>query len=172
MMRRSTTIPLSGTRGRGLVATIDAGDRERVLAVAPRWYLANRGQCIVADVWDMSRGHRRRRCVKLHRIIINAPRGTQVDHRNGDVLDNSRVNLRLCSNSENQRNRHRTRGVSRFKGVVWHKGCNKWEARLNDGKKRHYLGLFSNEADAARAYNESAQKHFGDFACLNEGVAT
>lgn len=106
--------------------------------------------------------------VKMHRLVINAPENKQVDHKNGNKLDNRRENLRICSNMENQRNRHAVRGSSKFKGVDYNKQAGKWRARIENADKSIFLGHFIEEIDAAEAYNEAAEELFGEFACLNE----
>ena len=104
--------------------------------------------------------------VYMHRLIMDAPDGVEVDHINGDRLDNRRCNLRLCTHRQNLRNRKRQdNGSSRYKGV--HKSAGKWRAQIGYDGKTHHLGYFTDEADAARAYNEAASEHFGEFARLN-----
>lgn len=103
----------------------------------------------------------------LHRMIMNAPPGIQVDHINGDPLDNRRCNLRLCTHAENQCNQHVVRGRSQFKGVTWHKQNRKWRARIVHHGKDIHLGLFDDEVEAARAYDAAACEFHGDFARLN-----
>jgi hypothetical protein len=100
--------------------------------------------------------------VFLHRVLMVAPDGKQVDHRNGDKLDNRRGNLRLATQAQNQGNRpKRPGGSSRFKGVTRSK--NRWLAIC--GAKK--VGAFDNEEDAARAYDAAALVRFGEFAFLN-----
>jgi hypothetical protein len=102
--------------------------------------------------------------VRLHRLIMGAKRGELVDHINGDTLDNRRSNLRFATKAENSRNARIKGGSSRFKGVSF----NGWAAHIRvDGKLKH-LGRFATEEEAARAYNEAAIRHFGEFARLNE----
>lgn len=103
----------------------------------------------------------------LHRLIMCAPRGTQVDHINGDKLDNRRENLRLCPGVENHFNRPKVFGTKhgheKYKGI-YRRNNGKWEARIN----KQYLGTFGCAEDAARAYNAAALSRFGEFARLNE----
>jgi hypothetical protein len=42
--------------------------------------------------------------VYMHRLILNAPKHLQVDHKNGILSDNRRSNIRLCTRSQNQMN--------------------------------------------------------------------
>ena len=102
----------------------------------------------------------------MSRVIMNCPKGKEVDHKNGNTLDNRHSNLRVCTHQENCRNRRPNKNcVSSYKGVSWFKG--KWTAIINCNGKHRYLGRFKNEIDAAKAYDKAAKKAFGEFACLN-----
>lgn len=107
--------------------------------------------------------------LKLHRLITKPKSGEQVDHINGNKLDNRRSNLRLCNNSQNQMNQSKKKGVFRsdYKGVCWKKQQGKWYARIGVNYKRIHLGYFNTEKEAALAYNAAALKYFGEFARLN-----
>lgn len=107
----------------------------------------------------------------LHRFILGVTDPTiQVDHINGDGLDNRRVNLRLCDGASNSRNRKKDSRLtltSRYKGV--HRRENgKWRAAIRVNRKLINLGTFSEELDAVRAYNAAAVIYFGEFARVNE----
>lgn len=109
--------------------------------------------------------------ITLHRFILNPPKGIYIDHINGDGLDNRRSNLRFCTKQDNAANRPKDRikgATSIFKGVYKNKNSGKWIARITVKDKGIYLGCFSVEIDAARAYNEAAIKYFGKFSCLNQ----
>lgn len=103
--------------------------------------------------------------VRMHRFILGLstsdPR--EVDHINGDRLDNRRANLRICSRTENGRNLTiYSNNSSGFKGVDWHKGA--WRARIKVNKQSNLLGYFSTSEAAYAAYCEAAKKYFGEFA--------
>ena len=104
----------------------------------------------------------------FHRLITGAPKGTTVDHINGNTLDNRLSNLRICSHAENLRNRGKTKtNRSGFKGVCWFKRDKKWHAQITVNYKRLHLGYFSDKKEAARVYDIAARKYFGRFAQLN-----
>ena len=107
--------------------------------------------------------------VRLHRQLMSASRGEQVDHINRDTMDNRKANLRLCSASQNQANRSDSRGTSRYKGVSRCRRTEKWQAHIRVNRKSIALGRFDDEKRAAVAYDEAARTHFGEFACLNLG---
>lgn len=106
--------------------------------------------------------------IYMHREIMSAQNGFEVDHINHDPLDNRRENLRVCAKRDNNRNRRgNTKTTSRFKGICWLTKFNRWEVKIKKGSKRKYLGRFKKEIEAARAYDEAALEHFGEFAHLN-----
>jgi hypothetical protein len=107
----------------------------------------------------------------MHRVVLGLTHGDgiQVDHIDGNGLNNQRSNLRICSNTENQRNRRvGANNTSGFKGVDFHKHSGTWRARISIDGRRVFLGAFDNSIDAARAYNKAAITCFGEFARLNE----
>lgn len=106
---------------------------------------------------------------KLHRLIVNAAKGENVDHVNHDVADNRKGNLRICTQAENTRNsKLRTTNTSGYKGVTWNKDAHKWQAQIKVDYKHIYLGVFEDKVQAAKTYNTAALKYHGEFAKLNE----
>lgn len=106
--------------------------------------------------------------IYLHREILAANVGQKCDHANGNKLDNRRENLRFCSNSQNSANRPRISKLNKFKGVRRQPLANTWMARLKKDYVSIYLGTFKTAEAAAKAYNQAAKLHFGDFAVLNK----
>ena len=93
--------------------------------------------------------------------------GLEIDHINGDPLDNRRKNLRICTHAENMRNRKIFKNnTSGFKGVSWCKETNKWCAKCYL-KRKATKAWFKNIYDAAEFYNKTALALHGKFARLN-----
>lgn len=111
--------------------------------------------------------------LQLHRLVMENALGRKldseelVDHKNGDGLDNRRENLRLCSRTQNIRNRIGRLGSSKYKGVYLHTKNKNWVARIQVNKHMIHLGCFTNEITAAVAYDVAAHQYFGEFAKLN-----
>ncbi len=104
-----------------------------------------------------------RKTMFLHHCVVGFPlNGMQIDHIDGNRLNDQRKNLRIVSRRENQWNRKEHRGekirTSRFIGVYWRKDMNSWQAGITINKKPRYLGLFKDEEKAAEAYQEALKK--------------
>jgi hypothetical protein len=116
-----------------------------------------------------------RKTHQAHRIIWilcngEIPDGMQIDHINGDKLDNRLANLRIATNAENCCNRRKSdRNTSGVKGVSWHKQMQKWRACIRVEGKLNHLGLFASIADAEAAYLKAAEQNQGQFACHRRG---
>lgn len=89
----------------------------------------------------------------------------EIDHVDGNKANNSISNLRAASRFQNAQNRGlRKKGHSRFKGVTWNKRAKKWQAVIGAYGKKKYLGAFSLEEDAHRAYIKAAKQMHKEFA--------
>ena len=105
--------------------------------------------------------------VYMHRVILNPEKGMVIDHIDRNGLNNTRDNIRACTPSQNQANRRVwiKKTSSRFLGVIKHQ--NGWLSSITKNRIRMTIGCFKDEIEAAKAYNEAAIKHHGEFATLN-----
>ena len=144
----------------GAVAIVDRADGDLVAGF--HWDLMSNGY---VGAWH------RQMHIYLHRLVAGAGANELIDHRNMDRLDNRLANLRPATKGQNGANRPKDRlksgGTSRYKGVSWKTGKKAWVAHIHVDGKTKYLGQFADEADAARAYNAAALEAWGEFARLN-----
>jgi hypothetical protein len=124
-----------------------------------------------ATAYAISRTSRKslggRKSVLMHRLIMHPGPSQEIDHIDGNGLNNCKSNLRVCSHSENMQNGRVTKrfGSSRFKGVSYTTQSSKhWLAHIGDD----HIGYFTTQEEAAIAYNAEAQKRYKTFARLNE----
>lgn len=106
--------------------------------------------------------------IRLHRFILDLKDSKiHVDHINGDTLNNTIENLRICSNSENLRSvgKMNKKCSSKYKGVVLVKANKhkKWAAVISN----KYYKTFTSELEAAKAYDIAARALYGSYSCLN-----
>jgi hypothetical protein len=147
---------------RGYVALVDDEDYERVSQY--RWHARVQDHTVYAATYARSDC---RRVVYLHRLILNAAKGTRVDHRSGDGLDCRRENLRFAStaqNSINAKSRHNKYG---YRGVslVTHRG--KYRAIVRTSAGRVFGTYRATPIEAAHDYDHLARLHHGEFAVTN-----
>lgn len=146
----------------GRFALIDDEDYE--LIAKHKWYAVNYHDHYYAVMEIKGKQ------IKMHRLILNAPNNTDIDHIDGDGLNNQKSNLRLCTASQNAMNAKKcVDGKSKYKGVWICKEGKK--IRIRAGIRINFklinLGSFNTETQAAKAYDEAAKIHFGEFANLN-----
>mgnify|MGYP000851944013 FL=1 len=165
MQTQSSTreIPLS----QGLVALVDEADFDMVSRF--NWAARRSGRTFYATTARHCR--RPSGLIYMHRMLLLPAPDEEVDHVNGDGLDNRRCNLRLCTHAENGRNQRRpTNNTSGVKGVSWNSGRGRWEANIKTGGVSHFLGYFDSIDAAARAYDAAALAEHGEFARLHGGT--
>lgn len=159
-------IPLT----KGKFALVDNEDYERLTAMK-KWHFNSNGYAAKSKNYIKENGKRSCKELVMHRVImgLSSGDGFEVDHINGDKLDNRKSNLRVCSSAENSRNKGlRKDNTSSYKGVHFHRPAGKFWARIVCEKKRISLGCFDDPKEAAKAYNEAALKYYGEFAKLNQ----
>lgn len=123
------------------------------------WYLSPYGYAV------RYAGGKGKKTEYMHRLIMFAPKGVDVDHISLDKLDNRRENLRLASRSQNCFNRDKqSTNRSGFKGVSWDKSKKKWRVAISAFNKQYHIGRFDSIEDAVAAHQEAVKKHHGEFA--------
>jgi hypothetical protein len=113
--------------------------------------------------------------IPMHREILNNCQG-EIDHKDGNGLNNTKSNLRICTHAQNQANQRLQRGRI-FKGICYTPitRCGKyvgrrtkpWLAVIKLNQKQKHLGYFATQEEAARAYDKAAKELFGEFARTN-----
>lgn len=149
--------------GNNLEFTVDEADIPLVLQY--RWWAKKSKTTNSLQHYVISSGEK----IRLHRLLINPGDHEEVDHKDRNPLNNCRNNLRVSDRSQNQMNavRDKTGSSSKFHGVGWDKSRSKWVARVTAYGKTPYFRRFSDEIEAAKAYDVAARKYHGEFAKLN-----
>lgn len=157
------TIPLT----QGKVALVDDEDYERLNAF--KWYAKKDRYTFYASRMPpncLGVHDGKQNLILMHREVLRT--SGNVDHKNGNGLDNQKDNLRPATNRQNQHNKRKQIGASSsFKGVGWNKRGQRWVARIMLAGVSQFLGGFKVETEAACAYDAAARKYFGEFARLN-----
>lgn len=100
------------------------------------------------------------KCCKIrmhHEIIGKPPKGFEVDHENGNGLDNQRHNLRFVTHRENCQNRKNQKSSSQYQGVYWRINEKKWSAQIQINGIVKHLGYFHDELDAFNTYKQAVE---------------
>jgi hypothetical protein len=142
--------------GKVAMAIIDSSDLDAVTSFGKKWQLLRGANTNYAYIHLHENG--KRRCLLLHRFLLNAPSGHEVDHIDGNGLNNSRANLRLVTRQQNKFNQRHVRGI------YWNKRRQKWYAQIKKDQKVRYLGSFETEDEALAARKCAERELFGAYA--------
>jgi hypothetical protein len=150
----------------GKVALVDDEDYEELNH--HKWFAHRHRNTLYAARSEHIDG--KKTLIRMHRVLLNAERGQEVDHKDHNGLNNQRHNIRLVSSSGNRCNHGPYKNnTSGFKGVSpnGRSGSKPFQALIAFKGKRKYLGNYATPEEAARAYDEAALEMHGVFACLN-----
>jgi len=154
---------------RGLMAIVDKEDLE--ILASKKWFAFSKG-----GSWYAARTEgygAKKRTIYMHRLLLAAKVGEEIDHANGNSLDNRKQNLRLCTHRENIRNQKLRRDNKiRLKGVHLIRKLlpRRWKAEIVLDDRKVTIGYFTTAIEAARAYDAAAIEHFGAFARTNRSL--
>jgi len=146
---------------RGAVAEVDLGDFQALSQFKWHTHVATHGA--------YARGVVAGKLVYMHRLLMSAAPGEEVDHIDGNGLNNRRSNLRCATHADQARGYQTKRSgkTSHYRGVSWVTRDRRWTAHLSHLGHQYYLGYFTSEQLAAEAYDAKAIELFGEFAQLN-----
>jgi len=101
--------------------------------------------------------------ILLHSLLTNCPEDLDVDHRDGNTLDNRESNLRIVTTKQNMENRlgcQKNNKTSGIRGVSWHKQHLKWSVLIGHNGKRIWGGLYNNLGEAEQKAKEMRNTYF------------
>mgnify|MGYP003304836051 CR=1 FL=1 len=127
------------------------------------WFIDDRGY-VLANTF----GEKKQKMIQMHRLLMNFPEGRDIDHINHNTKDNRRINLRVCSHSDNQKNiKLSSKNTSGVTGVSWDKYRNSWKVQMQANNEPVKIGRFTNFDDAVKARKEAEEKYFGEYSYDN-----
>jgi hypothetical protein len=138
---------------------VEIDDEDLPLVAQHTWYYAKSGTTVYA------RAEVDGETIAMHRLIVDASDGLEVDHRDRNGLNNKRSNLRLSTRSQNRANTDYAVGEAGYRGVT-RKGS-RWQASIMHQGVEYYLGLHDTAEEAARVRDNKAKELHGEFAILN-----
>lgn len=137
------------SKGKKLQVIIDKEDYEKISKFT--WWVKQNNY-----IYTNTQGRINRTSIYLHRLIMDAPKGLEVDHINHNPLDNRKENLRVCTKSQNNINKTNIySGVTKFR--------NKWRARIKINKKETHIGIFETKEEALKKRIEKEIELFANF---------
>jgi len=152
------TIPLT----REEVALVDDEDYENLIDL--KWATQKNAKTSYA-IHVFAPNGCKKTTLYMHRSILGAKKGEEIDHIDGNGLNNQKSNLRFVTRRQNQQNRHCIKS-SRFVGVTWNKRACRWQAQITVGRRNERcrnknLGCFSTEEEAHQQYVKACEQLIG-----------
>lgn len=147
---------------RGRYAIVDVEDFERLNQYKWQW-----SRCGYAKRSVYKSG--KQADTYMHTVVCPVPAGMVTDHANRNKLDNRKANLRPATRRQNVWNcSSKTENEkTRYHGISWRKDIKRWRVRLTISGRRQAFGCYTDEVEAAKAYDRLAKQYRGEFAVLN-----
>lgn len=140
---------------KGFITLVDDNDYDFLMKWT--WYASENGNCIYA----------KRSGKYMHRLLSGAKKNQFCDHKDLNTLNNQKDNLRVCTRSENNRNKNKKKnGKHKYMGVFL-SSRNRSGAQITHNGKHIHIGIYKTIEEAALAYNEVKVKLHGEFSNLN-----
>ena len=121
-------------------------DEDVALVMQRKWYFKKRRRVVTADSEQVSIGN----------YLLSPPEGRVVDHIDGNPLNNSRSNLRICTQRQNGKNKHGVSNVYLWRG--------RWRAKIRHDYVDIHIGMFDTKEEAAQAVRDKKSELYGEFA--------
>ncbi len=153
----------------GQFAVIDDDDYDRISS--HKWYAKkNNVKCKVVyyaatNITILGK----RTTIRMHQFILgSSPNGKEIDHADGNTLNNQKHNLRFCTRTQNLYNAIGSPySATKHKGITFNNKSNMYRVRISINGKSTHIGCFKKIEDAICVYNNAALKYHGEFARLN-----
>lgn len=125
-----------------------------------KWYCNPQGYAVRENYIGIDNGKKTRKTIRMHRIINKTPNNLEVDHIDGNRLNNQKINLRNVSHEKNMFNLGIAKNnKSGYSGISWHKETKKWRAYINLKGKQIYLGIYKTIEEAILNRQKAKQKY-------------
>lgn len=131
------------------------------------------GQCLDKFYYKIGvDGHRYYSHILAYLWMTGEYPSSEIDHKDGDGLNNKWDNLRAAEHNENGCNRNdlNKNNSSGFTGVSYHNEAKRWRARVMVNRVDVHVGFFDTREEAAKARYEKAKQLHGEFASNSGGV--
>lgn len=140
----------------GKMAMVSDEDFDRLNAF--KWFAHKKPNTSYAERWLPGYTDGVRVACRMHHVVIgNPPLGMEVDHIDGNGLNNCRENLRFVTRRQNMQNNVNASTTSRLPGVSWDKKRHKWKAYIKVNGIHKDIGRFGTEIDAFSAYKSAVE---------------
>lgn len=157
-------IKLNSKKYPNLYALVD--DEDFIILKNMKWYVSKQcGPSFRFYAYTFLNGSPKH----MQRFLLNDPKGYLVDHKDGNSLNNQKMNLRVCTRAQNAHNsKMQISNTSGFKGVYFSKQKQKWHSIVKIQGRIKHLGFFDNKIEAAKAYDKGSLQYHGEFALNNK----